>query len=190
MQFCTIFLTIGTFLLASSVCRSQEIKPEHERAFAEIKKLGGVTLFEYEEALGPKVLLRHVEYKPLPQPFPGATDPKLIARHDMPANSKLSAIHLSFCRFKDDDLVHLKSLTELPQLDLSYTKVTDAGLMYLKTLTKLRELDLSYTKVTDKGLEHLKVLTNLRKIDLAFTKVTDAGLKELQQALPKLEVER
>ena len=36
----------------------------------------------------------------------------------------------------------------------------------------------------------LKDLKNLTLLDLRLTKVTDVGLKELQEALPKCEIDR
>ena len=69
-------------------------------------------------------------------------------------------------------------------VDLSSTKVTDDELVHLKGLTNLQYLNLTGTKVTDAGLEHLKGLTSLKRLDLDGTKVTTKGVNKLQKALP------
>jgi hypothetical protein len=92
--------------------------------------------------------------------------------------------------FGDDDVRHLKVLTNLVRLDLSGTQVTDAGLEHLERLTNLTDLYLSGTQVTDAGLGHLRGLTNLEYLYLRDTQVTDAGLEHLKELtkLTKLDL--
>ena len=80
----------------------------------------------------------------------------------------------------DACLVHVEGLIGLQSLLLSATDVTDAGLLHLKGLTGLKTLHLRATKVTDAGLVHLKGLTRLETLHLSQTKVTDAGLAHLK----------
>jgi hypothetical protein len=75
-------------------------------------------------------------------------------------------------------------------LDLFGTKVTDDDLVLLRSLTNLRELRLSNTQVTDAGVEHLKGLTRLQILDLSDTQVTDTGVEELQRELPDVRILR
>jgi len=79
----------------------------------------------------------------------------------------------------DDDLVHLKELTELKWLWLGDTDVTDAGMVHLEGLTKLQWLGMPGTGVTDEGLVHLKGLKELRRLELYDALITDAGLAHL-----------
>ena len=56
----------------------------------------------------------------------------------------------------DDDLVHVKRLTQLHQLALMKTPVTDAGLVNLKNLTNLETLFLVDTETTEDGVAALQ----------------------------------
>ncbi|MSR77457.1 MAG: hypothetical protein EXS63_04440 [Candidatus Omnitrophica bacterium] len=85
----------------------------------------------------------------------------------------------------DQDLVHLKGLTNLTGLYLGYTQVSNAGLEHLKGLTNLTKLWLSGTKVSNAGLEHLKGLTNLRWLNFYEAKVSDAAIYEFIAGHPK-----
>jgi hypothetical protein len=133
-------------------------------------------------------------------------------QHELLELSELSHRDVSFT---DDELVHLKWLTNLSDLDLNHTSISDAGLAHIEGLIKLERLNLSRTHITDAGLAHLTALTNLSSLDLGGTQITDAGLvhlkrltklralslrfethvtevgvKELQQALPSLKISR
>jgi hypothetical protein len=44
--------------------------------------------------------------------------------------------------------------------------------------------------VGDRGLERLKGLSQLRTLGVRATNVHEAGIKELQQALPKLTIQK
>jgi len=57
-------------------------------------------------------------------------------------------------------------------------------------LTKLQTLDLADAQVTDAGLKHLHGLTQLKVLYFGGTKVTEAGIQELQEALPKANINR
>jgi len=90
----------------------------------------------------------------------------------------------------DQGLVHLAGLKKLRRLRLDETQITDAGLANVANLTQLETLNLYKTGVTDAGLVHLAGLTNLETLILQKTQVTEAGVAKLQQALPKLHIER
>ncbi len=63
-------------------------------------------------------------------------------------------------------------------------QVTDDDLEHLKVLTQLKSLTLICSQVTDAGLEHLRGMTTLKVLDLEDTQVTNEGVKRLRQALP------
>ena len=105
-----------------------------------------------------------------------AVDGKLYLSDD----HTLRAVDLAARVFTDDELAHLKGLTQFQTLNLSHTQVTDAGLVHLEGLTQLQTLRLWSTRVTDAGLVHLKGLIQLQTLDLHFTRVTDAGLEHIK----------
>lgn len=84
-------------------------------------------------------------------------------------------------------LGRLKSLTALT---LERVKITDAGLEEVGRMSQLNALTFRNVSITDDSLHFLMTLTNLAYLRLYETKVTDAGVAELQQARPKLTVER
>jgi Leucine-rich repeat (LRR) protein len=92
-------------------------------------------------------------------------------------------------RVTDDDLEHLKELTNLTHLNLTGTQVGDTGPVHLKKLANLRYLILEATRVGDAGLEHLKGLTKLGTLNLLNTKVTAQGVTDLQKALPDCKID-
>ncbi len=104
--------------------------------------------------------------------------------------TNLSELFLSNTPISDPGLVHLKGLTGLSSLELHGTHVTDAGLVHLKGLTGLRILCLAETPVTDRGLAHLKRLTGLSVVNLMYTQISGGGVTDLQQALPRLRIDR
>jgi Leucine-rich repeat (LRR) protein len=103
---------------------------------------------------------------------------------------KLKVLGLNNTPITDAGLEHLKGLSSLEKLYLVDTKVGDAGLEHLKGLANLKVLSLVGTQVTDAGLEHLKGLANLKELFVSGTKVSEDGAKKLQEALPKLKIER
>lgn len=84
----------------------------------------------------------------------------------------------------------LQAFPRLVTLQFKSTKITDAGLAHLKALPQLRSLALENAAITDAGIEHLKALTDLEELDLRGTQVTNVGVQAIQNALPKLNVER
>ncbi len=144
-----------------------------------------------------------------PEPsIPGAVLAHLI---DLP---KLSILKLSGHQVTDDELIHLKGLTNLSNLDLVSTRITGAGLVHLKALdrlsklcihdspltddalanlknlTGLSSLSLAGTHISDAGLAHPTGLIDLSELRLSDTQVTDAGVRRLQEALPSLKIKR
>jgi len=104
--------------------------------------------------------------------------------------TNLSELDLASTSVSDAGLARLKGLANLRCLDFSFTPVNDAGLAHLNGLTNLSELRLDGTQVTDAGLVHLIRMTKLAELNLWRTKVTDAGAKKLQQSLPSLKITR
>jgi hypothetical protein len=84
----------------------------------------------------------------------------------------------------------LQAFPRLTSLQFKSTKISDAGLAHLKSLPQLRTLTLENAAVTDSGLAPLKDLIYLEALNLKGTKVTEAGAQAIQQALPKVKVER
>ena len=89
-----------------------------------------------------------------------------------------------------DFVTLLGVLPRLTALEFKSAKITDAGLVHLKSLPQLRILRLENAVITDAGVAQLKEFNYLEVLNLKGTKITDAGVKDLQQALPKLKVER
>jgi len=56
---------------------------------------------------------------------------------------KIYEVDLKSSRITNDDLVYLKSLTNLEMLYLRDNQITDDGLVHLKSLAKLEHLDLA-----------------------------------------------
>ncbi len=90
----------------------------------------------------------------------------------------------------NDELVHMKDLTELRYVSLSDTAVTDAGLEHLNGLTGLHFLDLSGTQITDAALVHLQDMSELQYLWLNDTQVTDSGVNELKLELVKCVIQQ
>jgi hypothetical protein len=84
----------------------------------------------------------------------------------------------------------LQAFPRLTTLQFKSTKITDAGLVHLKHFPQLRTLALENTTISDAGLALVKDLTYLEALDLKGTKVADAAVQKLQQALPRVKVER
>lgn len=80
----------------------------------------------------------------------------------------------------DDDLEHVKNLTQLVVLNLSDNPVGDDGLANLTDLKELKYLSLWNTNVTSAGLRHLAGLKNLERLNLAGCDITDAGMVYLK----------
>jgi hypothetical protein len=157
-------------LVTVTVGYSAQPDAGQESAIAEIKKLGGKTVFD--EA-SPQRLLIGVDLCDTQ-----VTDAGLVLLKGL---TQLQSLDLSGTEVTDAGLEHLKGLTQLHTLELMGTKITNAGLEHLEGLTQLQGLDLSHlTEVTDAGLVHLKGLTQLHTLDLSWTKVTDAGLVHLK----------
>jgi hypothetical protein len=104
----------------------------------------------------------------------------------------------------DDDLVHLKHLSELEHVEIAFVKiekfsngerhsgmrcdnVTDVGLGHISHLIHLKHLSVSDSGITDEGLARLTGLAELRMLGLASTNITDEGVKYIKQ-LRKLQV--
>ncbi len=104
--------------------------------------------------------------------------------------SNVAYLHLGNTSVTDRGMAQLAGLTTLTRLHLEKTKISDAGLEYLKNLHNLSYLNLYGTAITDAGLVHLESLTNLKKLYLWQTQVTNTGVKKLQQALPSLDINR
>jgi hypothetical protein len=173
--------TLVLSLLLASVpwCLAADQDPDQARAIAEIEKLGGKVVID-EKSSGKPVF--RVELCGTQ-----VTDAALEHLKGLP---QLKGLSLAGPLVTDASLTYLKGLPQLTWLSLERARVTDAGLVHLKGLTKLRWLSLCGTKVTDAGLTHIKGLNQLQGLHLSGTKVTNAGVKELENALPKVKIER
>ncbi|MFT7678017.1 MAG: YHS domain-containing protein [Planctomycetota bacterium] len=108
----------------------------------------------------------------------------------VPLAPSLVWVNLSGTGITDAGAAHLGRLSQVQRLNLSRTKVSDAALGQLKGLANLESLNLYSTGTTDAGLAQLVGLKKLRKLYLWQTSVSDAGVLALQQALPKLVINR
>jgi hypothetical protein len=178
-----VFVTLCAIACSWFAVKLQQATRQRE-AVAEIKKLGGICVYDWQLDANGGFDYSYSKTKP--------TGPVWL-RNLLGDDLFQSVIMVGFeaeREVTDASLEPLKGLSEVRELDLYGTKVTDAGLRHLKGLSQLRELCLSDTQVTDAGLEYLKELTQLQQLDLDGTQVTDAGVTKLQQALPNCEIER
>jgi uncharacterized membrane protein len=89
----------------------------------------------------------------------------------------------------DDDLCKiLADLPHLQQLFLQKTKLTSTGLKYLEKHDYLEYLNLYDTRIDDAGLVFLEDLKRLKKLFLWQTQVSEKGVTNLQNSLPKLDI--
>jgi len=102
----------------------------------------------------------------------------------------LETLFLDRTAVTDAGLAHIAQLRGLRWLDLSRTKVTDSGLRHLRGHPRLESLYLHDMSITDAGLVHLGEMSGLKYVGLVGTQVTTAGAARLQQARPKLRVDR
>ena len=158
---------------------AQDPKVEPEKVIAAIQAVGGKVERDEKRPDKPVIVVNFATTQ--------ATDAALANLKGLETLQKLT---LNGTPVTDAGLEHLKGLTGLQKLYLVDTKVTDAGLEHLKGLAGLQVLSLVGTQVTDAGLDHLKGLGNLQIVFLYGTKVTDAGAKALQDALPKVKIDR
>lgn len=103
---------------------------------------------------------------------------------------ELFYLELDHVKDADATLRYVGQLPQLSWLSLDDTQVSDAGLVNLIRLANLRILKLDNTQITDAGLVHLKKLDSLVTLSLRGTRVTDAGIAELQNALPRLTIDK
>jgi Leucine-rich repeat (LRR) protein len=171
-----VLLACGVF---GPRARAQDPKAAPEKAIAAIQEAGGKVERDEKGPDKPVIVVNFATTQ--------AADDVLANLKGLSALQKLT---LNGTKITDAGLEQLKGLTGLQKLYLVDTKVTDAGLEHLKGMTSLQILSLVGTQVTDAGLEHLKGLTNLQMVFLYGTKVSDAGAKALQEALPKVKIDR
>ena len=171
------------FFLPAGTAWSQEKKAAAdgpvEKAVAEIQKAGGKVERD-EKAEGKPILVVSFATQPV-------DDAKLACLAGL---DKVQKLTLNSTKITDAGLDAVKGLGSLKKVYLVDTAVTDAGVEKLKGIAGLQVLSLVGTQTTDAGLEHLKGLGELQLLFLAGTKVTDDGVKKLQEALPKLKIER
>ncbi len=98
---------------------------------------------------------------------------------DVRAENTIVRVNLNSPKVIDDDLVHLKDLTDLQDIRFSGTSITGPGLANIEELTGLMKLTLMSTKIDNDALVHLKGLVNLKLLDLGFTNLTDAGIAHI-----------
>jgi hypothetical protein len=194
MLFAVVVIAVPFSWLAVEMKKAKE----QQEVVEEIHRLGGRTVYDYEEP--PRATPVPAPHRPMwlqklldedffsDVDYVDFTDTKVADKdlENLKALPQLRELSLSNTKVTDNGLEHLKALTRLRGLWLTDTKVTDEGLTNIEALTQLRVLSIKSTKVTDRGLENLKALTKLRALSLAATKVTDKGLEHLK-ALTQLE---
>jgi hypothetical protein len=83
----------------------------------------------------------------------------------------------------DEQLVTLKSVTNLQHLHIVGAPITDQGMQYIGQLPNLEQLTLEQTTVTNNGLRHLQELKWLTHLHLANSpgdeRISDAGLQHI-----------
>jgi hypothetical protein len=152
---------------------------EHDRAVAEVERLGGSVK---RDGRGRDGRVVEVELG-----GSGVSDAHLACLKHFP---QVRVLDLSFSKVTDAALPAVAGLKELEFLDLSGTRVTDAGLAHLAGLARLATLDLYRTRVSDAGLAHLKKFPALRLVVLRGTPVTAGGTQEVLREKPGLRIDR
>lgn len=160
-----------------SLRKGEPPAPEVCEAIAEVRKLGGTVVIDYQV---PRWAVLEVDLS-------GSTKVVDASLARLRAFPGLHALRLSSTGVTDAGLAHLKGLTELRELTLDSTGISDTGLAHLKGLSNLKSLSLCQTAVGDRGLEALQSLKNLRDLDLTETQTTDRGTRALLAALPELK---
>jgi hypothetical protein len=84
---------------------------------------------------------------------------------------RLELLHLGSIPVRDDDLIHLRPLTNLRALVFRSPYITDAGLFHLSGLTRLECLILNHASVRGQGLAHLRTLVSLETLAMLRSKV-------------------
>lgn len=172
---CTLAVAVLLLLLAVTPAWPQMETVRHQRAAAELRKLGAKVVTY------PNQPQRRVEVNFKGQLRHGGEGLKHLKDLD-----NLYCLWLAERGVTDKDLQHLSGLNQLRRLSLRYTRIGDQGLEHLKGLTRLYELSIGSTLITDAGLVHLEALTDLKHLYLDDTLVSDAGLARLQK-LPRLQ---
>lgn len=112
-------------------------------------------------------------------------DQRRVDLSPMAALTSCQQLHISSCPCTDDDLLHVRHLTDMRRLSLINTKVTNKGLEILNGLTSLEAIDLAESNIDDEGIAHLITKKNLTYVRLD-RHVTKKGLGYLAE-LPKLQ---
>ena len=87
--------------------------------------------------------------------------------------SRVWELELNRTGITDNDMVHLKELTNLRKLSLREANI-GAGVRHLTKLQRLTDLGLSSTLVDDQCINFLAELKRLKKLDLSNTLMTIA----------------
>ncbi len=82
--------------------------------------------------------------------------------------------------FDDDDLLHLRALTDIRHLQLNDGNITQKGLAHLKELPQLNVLHIKCSSISDDDLQTLREMTSLKELSLQRTSVRGPGLVHLQ----------
>jgi Leucine Rich Repeat (LRR) protein len=97
--------------------------------------------------------------------------------------TRLEMLQLGFIPVRDDDLIHLKPLTDLTSLDFHSPYITDAGLVHLAGLTHLQYLGFRYASIRGEGLVHLGRMKSLQALAILRSRI------ETLDDLPALPIE-
>jgi len=164
-----VVVAVPCVLLKSKI----ERKRKERAAVAQIEKLGGFVLYDWQlyggrEPNGPG-WLRRVVGDDFFEDASTVIEPR---------------------RTPDARLANLSDIGGLRSLELFWSNVTDAGMVNIEKLRGLEWLNISGSRVTDVGLARLKKLPRLKYVSLGNTLVTDTGIADLQAALPKCKIER
>lgn len=111
------------------------------------------------------------------------------SRDDFRSKDKhILSVRLKHMRdLKNEDLIHLKKLTQLKNLDLSYSSITDEAIPIINELTSIQVLNLTGTQISDKGLKMLS-LPKLYYLELNHTNISNDGLARLEKRCPRLHM--
>ncbi len=167
-------------IVAAVVCAlaatnlADEKNDRHDRAVAEIERLGGVVKMYKDSRGSPYSTVA------LGERWTGG-DAGLIHLRDL---LHLTLLDIRNVPITDQGMAHLACLTALEGLYLRDTKVTDKGMVHLKPLVKLKRLSLRRSQISVAGMTHLTDLKELIYVEIGGTQLT--SLRELRRLLPQV----
>jgi len=158
------------------------------RAVEEIERLGGRVIYDFELEVGDEDFANRA-YNLYAQPPGPAWLRRFLGNHFFarPVEVFLSRRDSIV---SDDDLMHLKSFTDLKSLGLEHTKISNKAIQFLseKHGQQLRELSIFDTAVDDGALPYLIKMKRLQYLALPRDGFSEEAVQILRRELPDTDI--